>query len=526
MNADAAVVVAYCVGALAAGVLGRRRFASSSADEFLTGARALDWKQAALATIAMTVDPGVMGFSGLAFLWGLVIHWNAVNMWLCAPFAAFFLLPIYWRTGIVTTPEFLERRFSTPSRVLVAVLMLAFNIVVLTALLHLGGLILSELFHWPVAASTMAALLISGVYVVSGGMKAVLALNRYQSVLVLATIFAVAGAALYRVGGIPGFAAIRVVGEAGTVLPSTIPPLDWSPFSRQWYPLPAILCWAPLLSTAWLACNFSFVQCFLATRTLADAQKSMLALGTWSLIMCTLAYIAGVSMRRLAPDIPPDTAFLRVIVTMFPTGVRGLLVTGLVASLLSAVNGILMASGTLATRDIYWKLMRPADGRSLKTTARTCQVLVIAAVVILLPVAGRSRSITAFIQHFMSDVFGVIMAWFLVGAFSRRAAPRAAFLGALTGMAAAVSLDIFTEINFAYVGFLSFLATVVVTLVLSGGEPVVPVATLPDLTVYGADRSAGAAASSSSWPGVWKWGLGSLAAYLLLTLTWEWYLRL
>jgi len=361
--------------------------------------------------------------------------------------------------------------------------------------------------------------------VVSGGMKAVLALNRYQSALVLATIFAVAGASLYHVGGVAGFAAIRVVGETGRVLPSTIPPLDWSLFSRQWFPLPAILCWAPLLSTAWLACNFSFVQCFLATRTLADAQKSMLALGTWSLLMSTLAYIAGVSMRRLAPGIPPDTAFLRVIVTMFPTGLRGLLVTGLVASLLSAVNGMLMASSTLATKDIYLKVAPGADGRSLKTIARTFQILVIAAVVALLPVAGRSRSITAFIQHFMGDVFGVIMAWFLVGAFSRRAAPRAAFLGATCGTTVAVTLDVFTEINFAYVGFLSFAVTVATTLILSRWEKPVPPEKLRDLTIYPGDQTAGTVTSSASWPGVWKWSCGSLAVYLAMTLIWEWYLR-
>ena len=228
-------------------------------------------------------------------------------------------------------------------------------------------------------------------------------------------------------------------------------------------------------------------------------------------------------MRHVAPDIPPDTAFLRVIVTMFPTGVRGLLVTGLVASLLSAVNGILMASGTLATKDIYLKLARPADGRNLKNVARTFQILVIALVVALLPVAGRSRSITAFIQHFMGDVFGVIMAWFLVGAFSRRAAPRSAFQGAMAGTVIAVALDIFTGINFAYVGFLSFAVTVAGTLILSRWEKPVPAEKLRDLTVYRMDQSV--AASSASWPGVWKWACGSLVVYLALTLVWESYLR-
>jgi len=484
----------------------------------------LSWKQAALAVIAMTADPGVMGFSGLAFLWGLVIHWNAVNMWLCAPFAAFFLLPIYWRTGIVTTPEFLERRFNSTSRVLMALLMLSFNVVVMTSMLYLGGLILSELFHWPVVASTAAVLLIAGVYIVSGGMKALLAVNRWQSGLVLVSIVAVAGAALYRVGGIPGFAAIRVIGESGLPLPSTIPSLDWSPFSRQWYPLPAILCWAPLLSTAWLACNFSFVQCFLATRSLADAQKTMLAVGTWSFIMCTLAYIAGVSMRQLAPGIVPDKAFLTVIVTMFPPGLRGVLIAGLVASLLSAVNGLIMASSTLATQDIYLKIAASPGEAGLKTVTRVFQVLFIAVVVALLPAAEHSRSITAYIQHFMGDVFGVIIAWFLVGTFSRRAAPRAALSGAVVGIALAVSLDAFTRLNFAYNGFLSCVATVAVTLILSHWESPPAAGQLRDLTVYASDRGADAAAAPS-WPGLWKWSIGSLAVYLAITLCWELYLR-
>ncbi len=523
MSSDAVVVASYFVVALAVGVVGARRFRAASQDEFITGGRQLGWKQAALAVIAMTADPGVMGFSGLAFLWGLVIHWNAVNMWLCAPFAAFFLLPIYWRTGIVTTPEFLERRFNAASRVLMAALMLSFNVVVLAAMLHLGGLILSELFHWPVFASALVVLGIAGVYVLSGGMRALLAVNRYQSALVLATIVAVAAVSLWRVGGVPGFAAIRVVGESGVVLPSTVPSLDWSPFSEQWFPLPAILLWAPLLSTAWLACNFSFVQCFLATRTLADAQKAMLAVGAWSAIMCTLAYVAGVSMRQLMPETLPDRAFLTVIATMFPAGLRGVLIAGLMASLLSAVNGLLMSSSTMATQDIYLKLPAPSGTLAVRTVARSVQLVLIAIVVLLLPVAGRSRSITAFIQHFMGDVFGVIIAWFLVGAFSRRATPRAALSGAVAGILLAVPLDVLTTLNFAYVGFLSFLCTVLLTLVLSRWEAPVAAVKTRDLTVRRAPCDAGA--PNSSWNGIWKWSLGTLTVYLIATLCWELYLR-
>jgi solute:Na+ symporter, SSS family len=522
MTPDAAIVATYFAIALVVGVAGARKLKAASQEEFLTGAHTMSWKQVALAVIAMTADPGVMGFSGLAFLWGLVIHWNAVNMWFSAPFAAFFLLPIYWRTGILTTPEFLERRFNAASRVLVSVLMLSFNIVILAAMLHLGGLVLSELFGWPIFASTLAVLLIAAIYLVTGGMHALLAINRYQSGLVLATIIAVAVVAIYHVGGITGFASIRVVGESGSVLPSTVPSLDWSLFSKQWYPLPAILTWAPLLTIGWLACNFSFVQCFLAARTLGDAQKAVCAVGAWSAVMCGLAYVAGVSMRHLAPGILPDKAFITVITTMFPTGVRGLLIAGLMASLLSAVIGLLMSSSTMATRDIYLKIA-PAADIPLTTVARAFQVLVIAIVLVLLPVAGRSRSITAFIQHYMGDVWGVIIAWFLTGAFSRRATPRAAFAGAVAGVLLAVSLDVLTSVNFAYVGLLSFLCTAGVTLVLSRWETPAASGQMLPLTVYG---SAGdSVAGATTWAGIWKWAVGSLVVYLIGTIAWEWYLR-
>jgi hypothetical protein len=60
MDPDSAVLLGYCGIALGVGVFARRRFEAATQDEFLTGARALTWKQASLATIAMTVDPGVM----------------------------------------------------------------------------------------------------------------------------------------------------------------------------------------------------------------------------------------------------------------------------------------------------------------------------------------------------------------------------------------------------------------------------------------------------------------------------------
>jgi SSS family solute:Na+ symporter len=306
---------------------------------------------------------------------------------------------------------------------------------------------------------------------------------------------------------------------SGAVLPSTLPPNDFSLLTRMWFPWPAIVLWAPVMSTAWLACNHSFVQCFLATRTLADAQKALLAVGAWVVAMTALAFSAGVAMHALRPALAPDQAFIQVILTMFPAGARGLLIAALMASLLASVSGVLMASGTLASVDLFARLSGRTSSRG---AARVAQLAVICAVLLLLPMVGRSRSVTAFLQHFMGDVYGIIAAWYLSGVFSRRATARAAWLGGLGGLAVSVTLDAATRINFAYVGFLSFAAATLLILWFSRWEPPPTSGQLAGLTVYapssGDPRDRG-------WAGL-KWYAGAaFVVYAAATIAWELYLR-
>jgi len=128
---DMLIVALYFVGVLLAGYLISRKHKSDSASDFISGGHNLNWIKTGLTLVAMSVDTGIMAFAGLGFVFGLVIQWNAVNLWITASFAGMFLIPIYWRSGIVTTPELLEKRFNVHCRASFSIMMTFIMIAIL-----------------------------------------------------------------------------------------------------------------------------------------------------------------------------------------------------------------------------------------------------------------------------------------------------------------------------------------------------------------------------------------------------------
>jgi SSS family solute:Na+ symporter len=227
------------------------------------------------------------------------------------------------------------------------------------------------------------------------------------------------------------------------------------------------------------------------------------------------------------PDTFPDKAYIKAIYTMFPVGVRGLLVAGLIASLLSTIDGLLTAAGTLITEDIYLRFVRPnAQDKTVKRFARITQAIVIIAALALIPFAAQYRTVTKFIQSLVADMFGVIIALYLVGIFSKRATSRAAFTAMVSGILLAVYLDFGTEISFPNVGIFSFVYAVVATLVLSRFEKPSSREKLESLTVHTISGAKGPFIGLAAWPNLWKCILAIVVLWVGLTVFWELYIRM
>lgn len=520
---DSSIVAAYFVFIFVAGYLVSRRQRAANATDFLTGGRTFTWKQTGITLVAMAFDPAYMGMAGLGFIWGLyIVQWTSVHIWFTSWFAAMFLIPIYWRSKITTTPEFLEKRFNVLCRVFFSLVMTIILIVTLTSGLYLGSLLLETLLGWSLPVSVLFISVVVGSYVIVGGLQTVLILDVYQGIFLLITLAVIAFRVLYEVGGLEAFIAVQTTGNAGNPLTSFFPPNDWNLQTETFFPAPAIVAWATVAGLSWLACNFGMAQRLLAAKSEQDAQKSLLLLAVLATLACLGTFVIGAAMRTLKPDMVPDKAFMDVMLTMFPVGVRGVLVAGMMAALLSSADGMLTASSGLLTEDIYLRFLNPtATPKQKKRVTRFLEAATLILSVSLIPLLMRSESAVTFVQVFYGDVLGVVVALYIVGMFSVRATARAAFAAMISGIIFAVCLDVFTGLNFAYVGSFSFLFTVAATLVFSRFENPIPREQLTNLTIHTLEDAPGPWVGLKAWPDLWKWAIGLSAAWFGISWVWE-----
>jgi len=524
---DLSVVFLYFAIILIAGYWVGRKHRKDSAQDYMTGGKSLNWFQSGLTLIAMSVDTGIMGVAGVGFVWGLAIQPHAVNFWFTAPLAALFLVPIYWRSKIVTTPELLEKRFSVASRAFFSGVMTLYSVIVLATSIYLGSLILTEMFEVTLWLGCLGIIGVVAVYVLLGGMKTVLSINQYQAVFIMLTLFTVAIVTMVQTGGFMNFASIDIPNEGGNVLPSTLLTMDWSLDSTAWYHFPPGLIWAGLAGAAWIACNFGMAQRLLASKDEKHAQKALLFTGFGHVATFIAALSIGVCMRSYVPDLDKaDASYIRAVMDFFPVGVRGLLIAGLIASLISTIDGLLTSSSTLFTSDIYLRFIKPnSSDNQTKLVARLTQTVVIVLALLIIPLASQSRFIMDFIQSLVADLFGVVIALYLVGIFSTRATSRAALTGLIGGLILAAYLDFLTDVSFPYVGIFSFSFTVILTLGLSRFERPIPMEKLENLTVWTLTDVKGPLVGLKAWPHLLKWIIGIGFGWALLTTLWEWWIR-
>jgi solute:Na+ symporter, SSS family len=523
---DSLIVFSYLVIIFIISVFISHKNAKSTTNEFLTGGRHMKWWQTGLTLIAMFVDPGIMGTAALSFIHGFyVIQWNGVNFWISGWFASMFFVAIYWRSKIITTPEYLEKRFNVMTRAFFSMVMISTIIAFLAYAVYLGGLLMEELLGWPFWVNISVIAFIAGFYVLYGGMKAMLKMDMIQSVFLLITIFVMGITGFILLGGFEGIRSLDITGLTGNRFNTLVPPADFNPDSQAFFPLPAVLTYAIIASLSWIVCNFSMAQRILASKDESHAQKALVVAGVFNALLMFMAYLAGAAMRVKMPEALPDKAFILMMFEYFPVGVRGLLIAGIMAALLSTVDGLISSSGSLFAQDIYFRFFRknPTDKES-KKYIRIIEVGVISLIFVFVPLFIGAQSAMEMVQGFLGNVMGVIIALFVLGIFFKRTTSRAAFGSMITGLALSFILDTTTNFNFAFIGTLSFTVTVVLGYGFSFLERAKTNEQLKNLTIWTLEDVKGPFVGLKSWPKLWVVAIILPVMWILIVGVWEWYM--
>jgi len=463
---DYAIVLIYLLGTLGLG-LAIGRHVHSGSDFFLAGRR-LPWWAIGMSLVATDIGgTDMIGVGGQAYRYGLAVgnfEWIG-----CIPamiVAALIFVPFFWRLGIYTIPEFMERRYNASVRSALAIcwfLFMACNlgVMLLASAKMMTGLFGREefahvyastrwLFGSPESLWIWVAAVLVGIYTCAGGLSAVVYTDAIQCAVMVIGCLLLLVLGLWDVGGIAALDARVAHVEAAQVAPADPPtppehmqlvlPVDTeSPF-----PWPGILFGLALvLSPAYWIGNQAIVQRSLGAKSDFDAKAAYIAGAVLKNLIPLLIAVPGLIALAKFPHLKDgDQAFPRLAVALLPVGLRGLFLAAFVAALMSSVDSYLNSAATLLTHDLYKRFLRPdADDRQLLRVGRwTTLGLVLWAVYFALLLIDMREGIYIVFQTMMAFFQGPALAILLTGLFWRRATGTGALVGLLTGIAFSVTL--------------------------------------------------------------------------------------
>ena len=345
--------------------------ADSSAEEYFLSSRNLPWYSVALSTIATNIQGyQFLGMMGSAYLFGLAqanLEINAVQGILIG---AFVFVPLFLREKIMTITQFIAQKLGQRIALFYSIANIAlFATVTIGAALFWGayaaelvfGEQLSVLHSNRIVRIAILILILgvfSAIYTYLGGLSAVVKTDIIQfSVLIIGGIV-VCFTAVNQLGGWEQLY-IKTPERMHLHLPSNHPTLPWTHLFGLF-----------LLNINYWCANQTVMQRALAAKSVAHAQAGLLAAGLIKYLMAILIIIPGIALYGILGDSlgEPDMAFPYIVNTYLPVGVKGIILCGLFASLMSTVDSTFNSLATLWSTDIYSKYInkKASDKEKIK----------------------------------------------------------------------------------------------------------------------------------------------------------------
>jgi SSS family solute:Na+ symporter len=429
---DLIIIIVYLVGILIVGILSVRRMKLTSQEYFLAG-RSLRWGVVGAALFASNISSiHLVGLAASGYNEGLV--WG--NFEWMATFTLILLglvfAPFYFKSRISTLPEFLERRYSPASR-----MFLAFMAIMAALFIHIGmslfagAVVFKQFFGIDVLTSIIIISVITAVYTVLGGLKAVVVTESIQTVIlilgaVMITVFAILA--------LPDHGIHNLADLKAAVKPDQLSMLhSHSPVGLAWY---AIFLGYPILGIWYWCTDQTIVQRVLGARSQKDAQLGPLFAGALKILPVFILVFPGVLGYILFRNIigTDSNQTLPVLINqLIPSGIKGVISAGLLAALMSTIAAALNSSATLVAVDIV-KRWKPdlADAKTVRI-GRASAVAIMLLAMAWSTQGGRYSSIFEAINAIASDLAPPITAVFLWGIFWRRGTKQASLVTLISG---------------------------------------------------------------------------------------------
>jgi len=457
---DLVIFGIYCAIILGVGLFVSRdkKGHQKNAEDYFLAGKTLPWWAIGASLIAANISAEqFIGMSGSGYALGLAIasyEWMAAFTLLIV---GKYFLPIFIEKGLYTIPEFIEKRFSTNLKTILAVFWIAlFVFVNLSSVLYLGSLALYTIMGIPIIYGVIGLAVFAGAYSIYGGLSAVAWTD------VIQVFFLILG------GLVTTYLALDTLSGGEGIMVGFKQVLDAAPdrfhmildkSNSQYINLPGI--WV-LVGGLWVAnlyywgFNQYIIQRALAAKSLKEAQKGIVMAAFLKLLIPFIVVLPGIACYVMIND-PAIMASLGEagqqnlpsagesdkaypwLLQLLPSGLKGIAFAALTAAIVSSLASMLNSTATIFTMDIYKQYFN--KGASDKQTVRTGRITAVVALVVacvVAPLLGGIDQAFQFIQEYTGIVSPGILAVFMLGLFWKKTTNSGAIWGALLSIPLAV----------------------------------------------------------------------------------------
>lgn len=543
---------------------------NDTSQEFFLAAHSLGWFVVGASIFASNIgSEHLVGLAGSGATDGVAMAHYELHAW-CLLVLGWMLVPFYMRSRVFTMPQFLERRFSPASRYVLSIISLIAYVVTKIAVgIFAGGVVFEALLpemhfagldgFW---IGSILVLVVTGLYTTLGGFRAVAYTEALQ------TIILIIGSALvtyYGLEKIGGWSELREVVDSDKfnlwkpIVPAGVES-TWSPVSvkndageivkQAWYfsfpshyPWIGMLLCAPIIGL-WYWCTDQYiVQRALGAPNQTEARRGTIFAGYLKLLPVFIFIIPGVICWGLIQKInageitdlnfagmlnddgsirDSGQSFPMMVKNVLPVGIRGLVVAGLLAALMSSLAGVFNACATLFTIDLYAKYKPSATEAQLVRTGRIATVVMVLIGMAWIPIIRGHHGLYDYLQSVQGYLAPPIFVVFFLGVFWKRMNAQGCLAAMLVGFAIGLFrlavdtpakidpkfayetgsfLWIVNQIYFQYFSILIFFVSTVTMIVVSYMTREPDYARISGLT-YGTLTDEDRASTRSSWSGL------------------------
>ncbi|WP_432710531.1 SLC5 family protein [Pedobacter sp.] len=478
---DIAIIVGETLLVVIIGLIAARKIKRTTEGYFLASGK-MAWYLIGAAFVATSVSSEqIVGTIGAAYKGGMAIanwEWWALPTYLIM---MVFFIPLYLRNKILTVPDLLNRRFGPAcGGIYSVVILIGYIFVFLPPVIYGGSLTLSELTGWPQGYVMAGIVLVTASYTLLGGLSSVMWTDAVQCVMLIG-----GGVVFY-------FVALNHIPGGWDAMVKAAPERFhlYQPPSDTEAPFAGLVLASFGVFLFYQSSNQVMIQRILSARSKWDGYMGLIFSGFINIIRPLVTCLIGLvvyhwlDIMKEGPSLLPDrqdSAFPLALQVFAPSGLRGIVLAGFFAAVMSTVSALSNSVATIFSLDVYKKFFRKnAVDKELIITGQLSGGVTLLIASLVAPLVG-SIGLFKYFQTGVTYMATPFISVILIGIFWRRASYAGAITGLIGGVIIQVALASYlivfdVNLHWLYVGAiaqgLTMLLIVVVSLYTKPPEPV------------------------------------------------------